>query len=771
MSKSSMYTRLIVFGCVICIIPILSVGFFSYMKSSSSIQSLVSQSSIQLMRQSKDGVEQVLRTVDYTLNYVINTRQLQEALTRPLTFYDFQLYNELKQELGLLQSPETKVTDVILANSEYDWLINNQGLYAFSGHEARETLEQLMDSGSYTQWVLLETDKLGSSDTQSYACPYTIALIKKLPLRAADKRGIAMATIPGCRLAEMMDDRTFSRETMVLAPDYTVLIHADPRLVGKPLTFSKELQAPDLSRFADPSGQFETKLDNRPVSVTYVRSDYNGWIYVSFTEMSAFRRESRQIGWFTLYVCAIIVLISVLFVWIGSRRVYSPIRQIFEQIAQRLPESKTNTKNELQVIHEQISDLFASNSRLQRELQQNTRQVLAYFLHRLYLGQIHPAEIREKLEFYGFYRQADPWDHMAVFTLQIDALERTRYSRQDVDLLMFAIANIIEEMVPPEERLPPVVIDQTHVTLVGRSGVSAGDFSEYVYKLTEDIQRNMRRYLDLEVSIGISLPFQNLTKAARAYQEGLEALKHRLILGEGVIIPYFSLNAGKHTRIYYYPTQLHHELIDAIKLADEAKAFDLFDKWLDEVFGKERSPDEYQISLIRLLNDIMIVMQEAGISPSRLNIGDKSPYEELLQLYVRAEIGNWFKTRLIRPIMEVFRERQHSQYQKISDQIIEIIRNEYDTDLTLEACAARLHYNTFYLSSVFKKETQMSFSEYLARYRLNVSKRWLVETDMSIREIAERLTYNNPQNFIRFFRKMEGMTPGQYRSKYAQPGG
>jgi Response regulator containing CheY-like receiver domain and AraC-type DNA-binding domain len=771
MTKLSMYTRMVVFGCAVCIIPILAVGFFSYMKSSASIQNHVSQSSIQLMRQSKDGVEQVLRTVDYTLNYVINTKQLQEALYRPLTFYDFQLYNELKQELNLLQSPDTKVTDVILANAEFDWLINNQGLYAFSEHESRETLERLMDSDVYTRWVLLETGKLGSSDTQSYACPHTIALIKKLHPRAADKRGIALATIPGCSLAEMIDDHTFSREMMVLAPDYTILIHADLGLIGKSLTNSRLLHDGDLSRFDAPSGQFETKLDNRPISVTYVRSDFNGWIYVSFTEMSAFKRESRQIGWFTLYVCGVILLLSILFVWVGSRRVYSPIRQIFEQIAQRLPESAANTKNELQVIHEQIHDLFASNSRLQHELRQNSRQMLAYFLHKLYLGQIHPAEIREKLAFYGIARQAEQWDHMSVFTLRIDALEQTRYSRQDADLLMFAIANIIEEMVPPEERLPSVMIDQTLVTLTGRSGISVGDFSDYVYKLTEEIQNNMRRYLDLEVSIGISLPFQNLTQAARAYQEGLEALKHRLILGEGVIIPYFSINAGKHTRLYYYPNQLHHELIDAIKLADEARAFDMFDKWLDEVFMKERSPDEYQISLIRLLNDIMMIMQEAGISLKQLHVRDKSLYEELLQLHVRAEIGNWFKTRLIRPIMEVFRERQHSQYQKISDQIIEIIRNEYDTNLTLEACAERLHYNTFYLSSVFKKETQMSFSDYLTQYRLNMSKRWLVETDMSIKEIAERLTYNNPQNFIRFFRKMEGMTPGQYRSKYAYPGG
>jgi AraC-like DNA-binding protein len=75
------------------------------------------------------------------------------------------------------------------------------------------------------------------------------------------------------------------------------------------------------------------------------------------------------------------------------------------------------------------------------------------------------------------------------------------------------------------------------------------------------------------------------------------------------------------------------------------------------------------------------------------------------------------------------------------------------------------------LSSVFKKETNMSFSEYLSQYRFNMAKKWLVETDMPIKEIAEKLTYNNPQNFIRSFRKQEDMTPGQYRSKYGKASG
>lgn len=48
-------------------------------------------------------------------------------------------------------------------------------------------------------------------------------------------------------------------------------------------------------------------------------------------------------------------------------------------------------------------------------------------------------------------------------------------------------------------------------------------------------------------------------------------------------------------------------------------------------------------------------------------------------------------------------------------------------------------------------------------YRLQMGKKWLVETDMTIKEIAERLQYHNSQNFIRSFRKKEQVTPGAYR--------
>jgi AraC-like DNA-binding protein len=50
-------------------------------------------------------------------------------------------------------------------------------------------------------------------------------------------------------------------------------------------------------------------------------------------------------------------------------------------------------------------------------------------------------------------------------------------------------------------------------------------------------------------------------------------------------------------------------------------------------------------------------------------------------------------------------------------------------------------------------------------YRFNMAKRWLSDSEMPIKDIAAKLRYNNPQNFIRSFRKQEGITPGQFRER------
>ena len=56
--------------------------------------------------------------------------------------------------------------------------------------------------------------------------------------------------------------------------------------------------------------------------------------------------------------------------------------------------------------------------------------------------------------------------------------------------------------------------------------------------------------------------------------------------------------------------------------------------------------------------------------------------------------------------------------------------------------------------------------DYVEEYKLEEAMRLLLQTDLTVAEIAVRLNYTNAQNFIRFFSKSTGVTPGKFRKLY-----
>lgn len=84
-------------------------------------------------------------------------------------------------------------------------------------------------------------------------------------------------------------------------------------------------------------------------------------------------------------------------------------------------------------------------------------------------------------------------------------------------------------------------------------------------------------------------------------------------------------------------------------------------------------------------------------------------------------------------------------------------------DLTLAKMASVYGLSPNYFSTLFKKKAGCNFISYLTRLRIENSKQFLRETDMTIREIAERVGYQSASFFIRTFKNAEGVTPSEYK--------
>lgn len=92
-----------------------------------------------------------------------------------------------------------------------------------------------------------------------------------------------------------------------------------------------------------------------------------------------------------------------------------------------------------------------------------------------------------------------------------------------------------------------------------------------------------------------------------------------------------------------------------------------------------------------------------------------------------------------------------------------IMQNLTDAELTLQSTAASLVLNKSYLATLFKKETQKTFTGYVNSKRLEQAIFLLNSTDMQIQEIAGACGIPDITYFTRVFKQEKGMTPSQYK--------
>ncbi|KMQ59704.1 DNA-binding protein [Chryseobacterium sp. BLS98] len=94
--------------------------------------------------------------------------------------------------------------------------------------------------------------------------------------------------------------------------------------------------------------------------------------------------------------------------------------------------------------------------------------------------------------------------------------------------------------------------------------------------------------------------------------------------------------------------------------------------------------------------------------------------------------------------------------------IHEVITGTVPEFLELNEIAGKLAVSHKHLTDTIKKETGQHPCYFYDGKIIDKAKAMIADSDASIAEIARMFTYD-PSNFSKFFKKMTGMTPGQFR--------
>lgn len=125
---------------------------------------------------------------------------------------------------------------------------------------------------------------------------------------------------------------------------------------------------------------------------------------------------------------------------------------------------------------------------------------------------------------------------------------------------------------------------------------------------------------------------------------------------------------------------------------------------------------------------------------------------------------NQMPKELIRKYCMLVQKHSLKNYSSPIRDVINQITFNLNSDLTLETLAEQAGLNKSYLSSLFKKETGETLTNYVNARRIDHSIYLLNTTQLNIHDIASLCGINDLNYFTRLFKKIKQMTPSEYRN-------
>ena len=141
-----------------------------------------------------------------------------------------------------------------------------------------------------------------------------------------------------------------------------------------------------------------------------------------------------------------------------------------------------------------------------------------------------------------------------------------------------------------------------------------------------------------------------------------------------------------------------------------------------------------------------------GTTPGKIKL-------EIMQLFLRA--SEWEKSKISK--FDEVGIKPHVEKQRKVHQVADYIAENYDKIDSVASLADQFFMSKAYLCRIFREVTNFTISEYINLYRIAASKEFLMDEEMSMTEIANRLGYDSLTYFERVFKKQMTVTPLKYR--------
>lgn len=210
--------------------------------------------------------------------------------------------------------------------------------------------------------------------------------------------------------------------------------------------------------------------------------------------------------------------------------------------------------------------------------------------------------------------------------------------------------------------------------------------------------------------------------------------------------------------------RFENEMMQAVTLGQIHKEKLMIASFSDEMFERRvsdplRNAKNYSIIMNTLLRK---ATEQGGVHPVHI---DKmsSDFAHRIEQMTSLSQNTALMREMFRSYCNLVRKHSVQNYSIIIQKTILLIDNDLSSDLSLSALAKQQNVSPSYLSTLFKKETGKTMSEYIRERRIQYAANLLSTTHLQVQTVALHCGIMDVQYFSKIFKKQMGKTPKEFR--------
>ncbi|WP_256759540.1 AraC family transcriptional regulator [Cohnella sp. WQ 127256] len=511
-------------------------------------------------------------------------------------------------------------------------------------------------------------------------------------------------------------------------------------------------------------GFFQSKHGGTPYLVTYSSIESAGLTLLKTQPVLEVYRSIASLRTSIIIITLIALVLAFVISILISRRIYQPFGNLVNAIRRdrHRGSGEDEVVDEISYLNTVYQESLEELELFYKEKHDNMDVMRHYWLSRL-LDERFAVSRHELAALFKEMRISLPVEGShAVCLLKIDNYKefQTSFGAKDKEMFRFALLNIASEIVARSYPNEGIDMKEDHVLLIVSVPEQDNVYSAELVTLLTEAQDHFSRFFKVTFTASISDKTDTLSGLHSLYNQTLDLAMYRLQLGHGSVITHARIRKNTESKKSSYSKELEEWLVETIKSGNVAAMKDV----LANLFGEMETLNYHNalVSIIRLVDTAIEALEEANISAAP-SLQIASIGRHILEKETMAEIHRIIRGGLQDSINKELTENTDTLNSFVVDAVTEYIHKNYqDLSLSLPSIASMMKISSRNLSKIYKEATNLSIPDLINGVRLSKAAELLIQEDLSVYEVVQRVGFTNETYFFSLFKKKYKVTPKEY---------